>query len=166
MLSLSMSKAKVVPDSYNPGVIKAVSKSRRNLAILLRENVHEEIIMDYYLMILSGRSPKIVRDDRATTTLGLKVVPDEDDPMATSPERRDAALRAIMERRDGMPAQKIHLDAEVRSLQATAVIDPAALAALPAGRLHAVVAALRGATAALPPPPDVVDVDLIGTTST
>lgn len=130
---------------FTNGVSSAVRKSRTSLAAMLRDRIHEEIIADYWLMILSGKAPAIVSDKRETLRGCLKVIEDPNDKVAPSPERRDAAMKALLERRDGMPAQRVHLEAELRASITTTTVDATALAGLPPERLGAVVSALRAA---------------------
>ena len=69
-----------------------IRRSRRNLAILLRERIHEEVIVGWLKMILSGKNPVIVEDKRYVEHGGLKVIADPDDLSAPSAERREQCL--------------------------------------------------------------------------
>lgn len=132
-------------------VLPDVKRSRTNLAILLRESFHENLIRDWFLMILSGQNPVIVEDKRFSEQGGYKVIVDPVDKMVPSPERRDQAMRALLDRRDGLPAQRVQLEAEIRSTQTHSVLGAPELAHLPPRVLGAVVSALRGALAGAPP---------------
>ena len=125
----------------------ATRRSRGNLAALFREKFHEEIIFDWFLHILMGKNPKIVQDARYERTGGLHVVEDTDDPRTPSPERRDAAMRHLLDRRDGLPAQRVQLQAELATLQVTGQLSADDLAALPPLALGRIADALRGAFA-------------------
>jgi len=107
-------------------------------------------------MILSGKNPIVIADKRFSEQGGYKVIEDTVDLMIPSAERRDAAMRALLDRRDGLPAQRVQLEAEIRSTQTHAVVGVPELAHLPPRVLGAVVTALRGAMTALPAP--VIDV--------
>lgn len=132
-------------------VIPDLKRSRTSLAVLLRESFHENLIRDWFLMILSGQNPIIVEDKRYHEQGGLKVVPDVNDLMAPSAERRDQAMKALLDRRDGLPAQRVQLQAEINSSQKTMIVGAPELANLSPRTLTAVAAALR--TAMLAPPP-------------
>jgi len=114
-----------------------------------------------------GKNPKIVQDARYERTGGLHVVEDTDDPRTPSPERRDAAMRELLNRRDGLPAQRVQLEAELRTLQVTGQLSAQDLAALPPVALGSIAEALRGAFAsagasqALPAGDDQDDEDVI-----
>jgi len=94
-----------------------------------------------------GKNPKIVQDARYERTGGLHVVEDTDDPRTPSPERRDAAMRHLLDRRDGLPAQRVQLEAELRTLQVTGQLSAQDLAALPPAALGRIADALRAAFA-------------------
>jgi hypothetical protein len=132
----------------------AARRSRGNLAMLLRDRVHEEVIMKWLLMILQGKNPKIVEDARCTTTGGLDVVEDLDALGKPSPERQDQAMRELLNRRDGLPAQRVQLEAELRTLHVTGHISAADLAALSPAALGRIAATLRGAIASSSALPD------------
>lgn len=104
-------------------------------------------------MILSGQNPIIVEDKRFSEQGGYKVIVDPLDPMAPSSERRDQAMRALLDRRDGLPAQRVQLEAEIRSTQLTTVVAPQEMAHLSPKVLGAVVAALKSAIA----PPQLIE---------
>ncbi len=128
--------AKIFPDQR---------RSRNNLALLLRDSFHENLIRDWFVMILSGRNPIIVVDKRCTEQGCLRVVEDPIDRMAPSAERRDQAMKELLNRRDGLPAQRVQLEAEIRATQTHAVVTPTELAGLSPRALGAVVNTLRGA---------------------
>src|ERR1043165_7837854 len=112
MLDLEMPRGRKVgtpPTPTNP----EVKRARSNLAYRIREQLDPQIIFDYYMMILYGKNPKIVPDARCTESAGLKVIADEEDCRVPSPERRDAALQRLLDRGWGMPAQSIHIEAEL-----------------------------------------------------
>ena len=122
-----------------------LKRSRNNLAVMLRENFHEQIFFDWLMMILMGKNPVIVKDDRCKTTNGYRVAADDKDLMAPSQERRDTALRELMNRRDGLPAQRNILEAEIRTTSTSTKIEAVALASLSPVQLGALGEALRGA---------------------
>jgi hypothetical protein len=124
-------------------------RSAGNLAWMLRQNLHEEVIYRWYLLILMGKNPRIVEDDRYKSTGGIWVVPDEDDARVPDGNRRDMAMMQLVNRRDGLPAQKVQIDAELQVLHAklSGEISAGDLAALPPAALGRVVGALRGAIA-------------------
>jgi hypothetical protein len=129
-----------------------VKRVRVNLAILLREAINETLILDWFKMILSGRNPVLVEDRRVSG--GLRVAEDPHNRIATSSERRDQAMRQLLDRRDGLPPQRMQLEAEIRSTTTHTVISAAELAQLPPQQLGAVVSALRAAMAPPTPPPE------------
>jgi len=147
MVDRSMAKGK--PGRPTGSIVDpATRRSRGNLAALFRDRFHEEVIFDWFLHILMGKNPKIVQDARYERTGGLHVVEDTDDPRTPSPERRDAAMRHLLDRRDGLPAQRVQLEAELRTLQVTGQLSAQDLAALPPAALGRIADALRGAFAA------------------
>ena len=104
--------------SGNPGGRTAGGlTSRKNLAMWLRENVSEEWIGNYLRAIAEGRDPRALPEH------------------AQRPPTMEQSLRAmtmLLERRDGMAPQHIHLEAEMRAQVAVlgAQVDPARLAEL------------------------------------
>jgi hypothetical protein len=126
----------------------ATRRSRGNLAMLLRDRVHEEVIFKWLFLILQGKNPKIVEDARCTKTGGFDVVEDMDALGKPSPERQDQAMRELLNRRDGLPAQRVQLEAELRTLHVTGQISAADLASLSPAALGRIAATLRGAIAA------------------
>lgn len=112
---------------------------------MLREKFHEEIVYQWFLMILSGKNPRIVKDARYTETNGLKVEEDTTNMTAPSPERQDQAMAALLNRRDGLPAQRVQLESELKMFSVNATVDATALAGLPAEKLAAIAATLRAA---------------------
>lgn len=136
--------------AHDSRVLPDVKRSRKNLALLLRESFHENLIRDWFLMILSGRNPVMVEDKRRVEQGCLKVVPDVNDLMVPTAERRDQAMRALLDRRDGLPAQRVHLQAEINSTQKTMVIGASELATLGPQALTALAQTLRSAMLAPP----------------
>lgn len=124
-------------------------RSAGNLAWLLRQEVHEKLILKWFMLIMMGKNPKFIEDDRCTNTNGMNVIPDEDDARVPSPERRDAAMREMLNRRDGLPMQAVQLTAELKTFHAqfSGEISAGDLAALPPEALGRVVGALRGVIA-------------------
>lgn len=133
-------------------VLPEVSRVRTNLAILLRERINEELIMDWFLTLLSGKNPIIVEDKRCAG--GLRVMEDPNNRIAPSSERRDQAMRQLLDRRDGLPPQRMQLEAEIRATTTHTVVSAAELAKLAPRQLGAVVDALR--IAMTPPAPTLV----------
>src|SRR5882724_6892941 len=84
-------------------------RSAGNLAWLLRSHFHEKLIFEWYLMILQGKNPKIVEDARCTETSGYRVTEDADMLGAPSPERPVAPMPELLNRRDGLPMQRVQL---------------------------------------------------------
>jgi len=78
----------------------------------------------------------------------MHVTEDTDDLRCPGPERRDTAMRHLVDRRDGLPAQRVQLEAELRTLQVTGQLSAQDLAALPPAALGRIADALRGAFAA------------------
>lgn len=112
---------------------------------MLREEFPPEIVYQWFLMILSGKNPRVVKDARYTETNGLKVEEDTTNMTAPSPERQDQAMAALLNRRDGLPAQRVQLESELKMFSVNATVDAAALAGLPAEKLAAIAATLRAA---------------------
>lgn len=126
---------------------RAAQRAAGNLAWLLRAHFHERLIFDWYLMILQGKNPKIVEDARCKETGGYRVDEDRDVLGAPSPERRDAAMRELLNRRDGLPMQAFQLKAELQTLQLTGTVSASELASLSPAALGRVIASLQGAIA-------------------
>lgn len=120
---------------------KAVRASRRNLAMWLRENVTEEKIGKYLIDLVEGRDPRAKEGELAARpTL----------------EQSMRAMTMLLERRDGMAPQHIHLEAEMRSQVAVlgAQVDPGRLAELAArdpDKLRAIRDGLRELVSGAPP---------------
>lgn len=102
-------------------------------------------MVEWHLMILSGKAPVLVKDDRCNA--GWRCVADDNDKMAPSPERRDASMKFLVERGHGMPERKLVIDAELRQLTANATVSAADLARLSPSALGNIAATLRGALA-------------------
>lgn len=126
-------------------VLPDMRRSRTNLAVLLRDKVHEQVICDWFLMLLSGKNPIIVEDKRFSEQGCRKVIEDPDDLSVPSPERRDQAMKALLDRRDGLPATRVQLDAEVRTAMSRGVIDANVMSQLSPQVLGSLVTLLRGA---------------------
>lgn len=88
----------------------ATIRSRSDIASMLREKVHEENITTYIVMVLQGKNPIFVEDADGP---GGQIVVDSGGRCPV--ERQDAYFKILLERRDGLPAQRIHLEAEVRA---------------------------------------------------
>lgn len=114
---------------------------------MLRENLHEDVIFRWFLLIMMGKNPKIIEHGSYVKTGGLWVVPDDEDARVPDGNRRDMAMRELLNRRDGLPAQKIQIDAELRSMQLTGTLGPDAFQALAPDVLARVVGSLKGAIA-------------------
>jgi hypothetical protein len=82
----------------------------RSVREAFRQHADPDIIYQFYHMITCGINPVIIGDPG-----NQSVVPDPS-PHAISPtlQQKSDAMRIIMERRDGLPAQSIQIDAEVR----------------------------------------------------
>lgn len=127
--------------SGNPGGNNGgggVRASRQNLAAWLRENVSEEQIGTWLIALTQGRDPRAKPGELAARpTL----------------EQSLRAMTMLLERRDGMAPQHIHLEAEMRSHLTVlgTQIDPARLADL-AQKDPAKLKALRDGLRALVSP--------------
>lgn len=141
--------------AHSNGVSAPVRRSRTSLAALLREDFPNEIISEFYRVILEGKMPVLVKDERCTTTGGWKVVADPDDQY-TKPtlDQRMNALARVLDRRDGLPAQHVHIEAELRA-EMTAIaagVDTRYLQSLSPEALKSIREAVRSMKA-LPPSP-------------
>jgi hypothetical protein len=90
---------------------KAARRSKISLAAVLRDKFKPELVADWYLMLLSGKKPIIVEDKRYDG--GMTVI---EAPGGYTPPTLDqmmTAMARIIERRDGMPAQHMHLEAAI-----------------------------------------------------
>ena len=95
------------------GVTRPVQRSRVALAAILRDTFSPELVRDWYMMLLSGKKPIIVADARCTG--GFMVM---ESPGGYTPPTLDqmmTAMARIHERAEGMPAQHVHLEAELKA---------------------------------------------------
>ncbi len=97
------------------GVSRPVQRSRVKLAMVLRDEFPAELISKFYEMILMGKIPEIVEDARATTTGGKRVVERAGAYTPPTLDQRMQVVARILERTDGMPAQHVHLEAEIQA---------------------------------------------------
>jgi len=110
------------------GVDLATRKARTDIATMLRDEIHEANIVKYIMMFLQGKNPVFVEDKNGP---GGQIVVDAGG-IPPTPERRDAYFKIMLERRDGLPAQRIHLEAEVRAAQQNRAVGEDTLAAVAA----------------------------------
>ena len=125
----------------------AIRRSRSNLAIWLRENLHESVITDWYMAILSGKDAIIVADKRCTQTGGYRVEIPERGNIPPTLDQKFRAMEDLLQRRDGMPAQHVTLEAEVRAHMAAGdgAVDKEQLSTLTPEKLMALRELLRPA---------------------
>ena len=128
--------------NYNPsGRTTRDRLSARSLAFTLREAVTDEEIARVLLELAKGNEPfpKLGDDGKPVPGLG-----------STPPDWgvRMAAIKMLLERRNGMPMQEIHVKAELEALVATTsvpLVDTINLDALPRAALDALEEGLAGA---------------------
>ena len=112
--------------SGNPaGIGRAQRRSRVSLAAYIHDAMTEDEVYTWLREVAAGRDPDAPKNADGGTSFSS--APD----WAT----RRAAMKMLLERRDGMPAQHVHLQQELRAAIGVASVSltPQALAALPAG---------------------------------
>lgn len=128
-------------------------RANLNLAALLRERFHEDLLFEWQMLILSGQAPRIVKDARCTHTGGYRCEADPDDKMATSSERRDKAMQDLLNRRDGLPMQRVALEADLRGQGQKGGFDGSALSNMDPAKLGKLIGAIKNALSASSPKP-------------
>jgi hypothetical protein len=139
--------------------------ARNSLAVALRKDFSDEWISSWLREVIEGRDPNTKRDADGKALGGLTTTPDW--------QLRMRAMAMMLQRRDGMPAQHIQLEQEVRAM--TAVVGQSisgdALKRLPPEQLNEARALLRSILSGEPRPgaaPDLepVPVGVIDASST
>jgi hypothetical protein len=159
-----------MPRGRPPGNHHTPDERRRrgNLAWVLRGAFHENVIRDWFLMILSGRNPVIVEDKRFSEQGGFKVAEDPLDKMPPSQERRDAAMKELLLRIYGQPAAYTVLQAELDAKVRHELVAVDELVELPPHVLGSLTTLLRSALPPsddrTPPPARVLDVAAVEAT--
>lgn len=119
-------------------------KARTSLAARVRELTNQgELVVDFYLKVLEGKNPKLIRDEDGNPA----EIGEEAHGTPTLDQKMLAAAR-ILERGYGQPAQHTHIEAEVRA-EVTAIaggVDPRYFGKLSPEALLAI----RNAVKALP----------------
>lgn len=112
---------------------------------LTRKRVDPELILEWYMMILMGKNPVADKDEQ-----GNYYIKEDPSPNAPPPtlEQKNAAMRVVLERREGMVPQKVDFTANVAS-----ALPPELMAGLNANTLALIAQAL-----ALPDP-NVIDTE-------
>jgi len=90
-------------------------QNRTALSFTLRETFSEEFIAWYMREVICGRDPNAERDAE-----GRIVGPHLNPPDA---KRQDQMFRTMLNRRDGLPAQKITIDQEIRGAIGVMTMD-------------------------------------------
>lgn len=132
----------------------------RSLTMAIREGVPVDLIVEFHLTILDGKTPVLKRDGR--TSSGWKVEPA---PGGFTPSFADirASLRFLAEYGWGQPVQSIQLDAEVRGqvAQLSASVDLTPLGSADPTAVLALRDAVQRALAPPKSPEDVEDAELV-----
>lgn len=112
-----------------PGTDGTTARFNRNLAILARELVPPELLIEFHLAILQGHDPHIVKDGR--TSSGWNVTWKDAEVKPTLQEKT-ASISFLRQAGWGMPAQAHYIEADVRARQGDAGVDLSGLARQPA----------------------------------
>ncbi len=105
--------------------------------MMLRARFPEDVICDWFAMLLAGKNPVIVEDARYEN--GHKVIEDPLDRQAPSQSRRDMAMRTILDRIYGQPVGHTQMQQEiimhethllVNASELASAMSPAALGTL------------------------------------
>jgi hypothetical protein len=146
------------------GVSRPVQRSRVKLAMVLRDEFPAELISEFYKLILMGKIPEIVEDARATKTGGKKVVERTGAYTPPTLDQRMQVVARILERTDGMPAQHVHLEAEIQA-ETKLLVGLPTVKELPPDLVDALRKALRGDGSPqkrlATPEPDFADLDVV-----
>lgn len=113
-----------------------------NLAIMVRERVPPELLLDFHLAILQGKNPHIMSDDR--TTSGWKVTWSEREHDLPSLDQKVNSVNFIRQAGWGLPAQAHYVQQDVNSASSQVDVDFGALANQPI-RLAQIARVLRQA---------------------
>ncbi|MGN6108087.1 MAG: hypothetical protein ACTHU0_23470 [Kofleriaceae bacterium] len=123
----------------------------KNLALAVREGVPAELMRDWHLMICEGKSPLL---RRRGTGWSLEA---EEQGMIPTLDQRTRSMVWLAERGYGLPAQQIHLEAELRA-QVAAIGQVPVVASLDTGKQWAIREILRGCLPAPSSDQPVIDV--------
>lgn len=127
------------------GADGTTKRFNRNLAILAREMVPAELLIEFHLAILQGHNPHFVKDARCSS--GWRVTWPERGELVPTLAEKTASVTFLRQAGYGMPAQAHYVEADIRSHAADSGVDLTALQGDP-GKVFALVQALRGALAA------------------
>jgi hypothetical protein len=120
----------------------------RNLAILAREMVPAELLIEFHLAILQNHDPHIIEDKR--TSSGWRVTWNDKGEMRPTLLEKTASINFLRQAGWGMPAQAHYVEADIRSHSGESGLDPKDLRG-DVGTTFGLVQALRlvlsGATA-------------------
>lgn len=116
----------------------------RNLAILAREMVPPELLIEYHLAVLQNQNPVLARDGRAAG--GWLVRGDEKARELPTLADKAASIKFLREAGWGMPAQAHYVDMDVSRHAADSGVDLASISGDPQ-KLHQIAQALRLALA-------------------
>lgn len=126
------------------GTDGTTKRFNRNLAVLAREMVPPELLIEYHLAILQNHNPHIVRDGR--TLSGWRVEWPERGELQPTLAEKTASITFLRQAGWGMPAQAHFVEAEIRTHSADAGVDLTPLLGSP-GKVYQMLQALRGALA-------------------
>ena len=117
-------------------------KINRELAAVLRERCPGEMIAEYYLAVLEGKNPVLVKDAHRVT--GWRIDHDEGREKP-SLDQKMAAMKELVLRRDGQAPSHVHVQADLRAavLSMGAGVDSQAFSALPHAARAMLVQGLR-----------------------
>lgn len=127
------------------GTDGTTKRFNRNLAVLAREMVPPELLIEYHLAILQNHNPHIVRDNR--TLSGWRVEWPERGELQPTLAEKTASITFLRQAGWGMPAQAHFVEAEIRTHSSNVGVDVAPLLGSP-GKVYQMLQALRGALAA------------------
>ena len=117
----------------------------RNLAVIARELVPPELLIEFHMAVLQGHNPHIIRDARFTS--GWHVTWEERGEMPPTLAEKTSSIKFLREAAYGMAAQSHYIEADVRSHASDSGVDTRMLANNP-GMAYELVQALRTAMAA------------------
>lgn len=139
---------------------RVTARRNRDLAREIRDRWPVSVIFEYWAAVAARKCRVRIEDDGENEPF---VAWDEEGIPPTDAEV-SGAVRVLMERGHGLPAQSIHLEAELRNY---VDLDLPAIGTVPAAVLAGIRSLLRPAAGELPPAPstasaaDVIDAEIV-----
>lgn len=127
------------------GTDVATRRFNSNLAVMVRERVPPELLIDFHLAVLQGKNPHIMSDNRHES--GWKVTWSDKEHELPTLDQKVNSVNFIRQAGWGLPAQAVHIQQDVNSAMSHVDVDFSALANHPI-RLAQIAGALRQALAA------------------